>query len=77
MNSEENKLYNRGYKAGLRRSKSVTELNDKAQFRRAVYLAALDSALRDNWNTAGKPHLNIKERCEVADDIARESLKHF
>lgn len=47
----------------------------KADFWKAAYLEAMESAMKMDWTKSNKPQTSVEQRCDIAAQIADESLK--
>ncbi len=78
----EQRGYSKGYAAGQRRRKRDDEearrMNEREQFRRRAFLAALPAAIdARGWKRGDTPITSLKDRVTLARDIADESAKQF
>lgn len=47
----------------------------KADFWKAAYLSAMNSAMTIDWVRDKKPQSSVEQRCDIAAQIADEALK--
>lgn len=78
----EQRGYAKGYAAGKRRrTRDAAEerrINEREQFRRRAFLAALPFAMGANgWKRGEKPINSLEDRVSLARDIADESVNQF